>query len=223
MNLPSTRPLPASFFDSDVDIVAKSLIGTFVFKVDELGNRTGGKIVETEAYDQNDPAAHCHKDASKTRFSGSGSMRLKGGHAYVYPYRGMWCLNFTCGSEGFGSAVLLRALEPLSGLEIMRQRRIEGAQAVGLQAKDLKGASYLKHLCSGPAKLCEALGIDKSLDGHSLYAPPFELYARADEPTIRRGPRVGVTKAQDVLRRYAMDTNFLSNAGAKYPLSDSVE
>ena len=105
----------------------------------------------------------------------------------------------------------------------MRQRRIEGAQAVGLQAKDLKGASYLKHLCSGPAKLCEALGIDKSLDGHSLYAPPFELYARADEPKIRCGPRVGVTKAQDVLRRYAMDTTFLSNAGAKYPLSDSVE
>ena len=116
MNLPSTKSLPASFFDSDVDVVAKSLIGTFVFKVDDLGNRTGGKIVETEAYDQNDPAAHCHKDASKTRLSGSGSMRLKGGHAYVYPYRGMWCLNFTCGNEGFGSAVLLRALEPLSGL-----------------------------------------------------------------------------------------------------------
>ena len=80
-----------------------TLISTYLLTVDDGGNRTGGKIVETEAYDQDDLAAHCHQDADKRRREGSKSMLLQGGHAYIYPYRlsvsvekQMWCLNFTC-------------------------------------------------------------------------------------------------------------------------------
>jgi DNA-3-methyladenine glycosylase len=221
------KPLPRNFFAGDVEEVAKSLIGTFLFTADEGDNNTGGMIVETEAYDEPDPAAHCHEDADKRRRNKSGSMRLKGGYAYVYSYRinntEMWCLNFSSDGAGFCSAVLIRALRPICGIETMRQRRIEGAQASGAQATDLVGSNYLKHLCNGPAKLCEALGVTISLDGHSLNDPPFELRARDFEPKILCGPRVGVTKAENVSRRYALKgSDFISERGQKYPLSEIV-
>jgi DNA-3-methyladenine glycosylase len=226
------KPLRHNFFNGDVEEVAKSLIGTFLFTTDHGDTSTGGMIVETEAYDEPDPAAHCHEAADKRRLNSSGSMRLKGGHAYVYSYRinipsdpkkQMWCLNFSSGVTGVGSAVLLRALRPICGIETMRRRRIEGAQAAGAQAKDLTRSNYLKHVCRGPAKLCEALGVTFCLDGRCLNEPPFELRARDFEPKILCGPRVGVTKAEKVCRRYALKgSEFISERGQEYPLSEIV-
>ena len=221
IKLGGLKPLARNFFSGDVEEVAKSLIGIFLFTADQGGNYTGGMIVETEAYDERDPAAHCHEDANPRRRNHSASMRLKGGYAYIHPERNMWCLNFTSGVESVGSAVLIRALRPICGIATMRQRRIEGALAGGEEAKTLKGNNYLKHLCSGPARLCEALGIDNALDGKSLGRAPFDLRARDFEPKIMLGPRVNVPKAKDLLRRYALKgSEFISKRDQKYPLSE---
>jgi DNA-3-methyladenine glycosylase len=202
--------LGRDFFKPDVVTVAKALIGAFLVTVDNRGNLTGGKIIETEAYDETDPAAHCHPSADRRRFGRCGSMRMEGGHAYVYSYRinvphdekqQMWCLNFSCDREGFGSAVLIRALEPVWGPEMMQERRVKGIIGAGGEGKELQGPNYVKHLCNGPAKLCEAIGVAFDLDGKSLFDPPFELYDREDIPRIVCGPRVGVTKSPDAPRR----------------------
>ena len=224
LSIASLRPLPHDFFDTDVEVAAKALISTYLLTVDDGGNRTGGKIVETEAYDQDDLAAHCHQDADKRRREGSKSMLLQGGHAYIYPYRlsvsvekQMWCLNFTCDRENFGSAVLIRALQPLWGLELMRKRRRECYQAKYLDNEQ----NYHKYLCNGPAKLCESLNVTNLYDGVSLFKDPFKLFGRIDNPEIVCGPRVGIKKAAHSPRQYALcGSEFISMRGDKwYPLS----
>jgi DNA-3-methyladenine glycosylase len=174
-----------------VEIVAPDLIGRYLFTVVD-GDRVGGMIIETEAYDAADPAAHCHPEASSRRRAHSGAMQLAGGHAYIHGDRGMSCLNLTCDREGFGSAVLIRALLPREGIEVMAGRRGSHPAA----DKRIKGRSgaYQRYLCNGPSKVGEALKITAKNDGASLFEAPFELRSN-DEPIILlNGPRININK-----------------------------
>jgi DNA-3-methyladenine glycosylase len=119
------------------------------------------------------------------------------GHAYVYRSYGVhWCVNFVCEDVDVAAAVLIRALEPTEGIETMRARR-------RLDAEPL--------LCSGPGRLCQALGITREQDGLPLDEPPFRLDPRTEEPEIVRGPRVGITRAAELPWRYALaGSRFLS-------------
>ena len=138
--------------------VAPDLIGATL-----LVDGVGGAIVEVEAYDAEDPAAH----GFRGRTARNASMFGPPGHAYVYRSYGIhWCLNLVCEEAGSAAAVLIRALEPTHGIEEMRERR---------------GLVELRLLCSGPGRLCQALGVTREHDGLPLDAPPFELHAR-DSP-----------------------------------------
>jgi DNA-3-methyladenine glycosylase len=154
----------------------------------------GGVIVELEAYDHEDPAAHGYGNRRTAR---NASMFLPGGHAYVYRSYGIhWCLNLVCGKEGEAAAVLLRALEPIAGLDEMRARR---------------GLDDPRLLCSGPGRLCQALGVTREHDGLPLDRRPFELRPRRHDVELVRGPRIGITKAADVPWRYGLaGSRFLS-------------
>src|SRR4051794_39681921 len=171
----------------NVHEVAPELIGAEL-----LVDGVGGTIVELEAYDHQDPAAHGYGNRRTER---NASMFLPGGHAYVYRSYGIhWCLNFVCEDEGVASAVLIRALEPTQGLEAMRARR---------------GVDEPRLLLSGPGRLCQALAITGEHDGLPLDRAPFELPARRDTRDIVVGPRVGITKAVDRPWRYGL-------AGSRY-------
>ena len=170
-----------AFFDRSVHEVAPDLIG-----VTFLCDGVGGTIVEVEAYDHEDPAAHGYRG----RTARNASMFGPPGQAYVYRSYGIhWCVNFVCEAEGVASAVLLGALEPTDGCDSIRQRR---------------GRDDVRALCSGPGKLCEALGITSEHDGLALDAPPFELREREGTVEVARGKRVGITKAADREWRYAL-------------------
>ena len=179
-----------SFFDRNVDVVARDLIGT-TFLVDGVG----GVIVETESYDAGDPASHSF---GMRRADWTASMFGPPGHAHVYKVYGLhWCLNFVC---RVASAVLIRAMEPTHGIERMTRRR---------------GTDRPALLCSGPGRLCQALAITKSLDGASLMRPPMELVDRPARPAIVRGTRIGLTKGVEAERRFGLKGSlFLSK---KFP------
>jgi DNA-3-methyladenine glycosylase len=187
------KPLGPRFFARDVDVVARALIGTTL-----LFGKSGGIIVETEAYDPTDPAAHSYGNRQTAR---NAVMFGKPGHAYVYFIYGMyWCLNFVCRDA---SAVLIRALEPTHGLAAMARRR---------------GSDDPRTLCSGPGKLCDALGITGKHNGLSLFAPPFALTKRIAEPPIATGVRIGLTKAADLPRRYGLaNSPYLSRRFPELP------
>jgi DNA-3-methyladenine glycosylase len=166
--------------------VARQLIGVTV-----LVNGVGGRIVETEAYDGEDPASHSYSGPTERNVAMFGPPA----HAYVYRSYGIhWCLNFVCCEEGHGAGVLIRALEPVAGLEAMRERR-------GMTDEWL--------LCSGPGKLCQALGVTRALNGQSIAAPPFELRAAPEGIEVVSGPRIGISKAVDVPWRFGL-------AGSRY-------
>jgi DNA-3-methyladenine glycosylase len=169
--------------------VARELIGAELY-VDGVG----GVIVEVEAYDHEDPAAHGFGNRRTER---NASMFLPGGHAYVYRSYGIhWCLNVVCGDEGVAGAVLLRALEPTRGLAAMRARR---------------GLDEPRLLCSGPGRLCQALGVTREHDGLPLDRPPFQLRRRSAPVDVVTGPRIGITKAADLPWRYGLaGSRFLS-------------
>jgi DNA-3-methyladenine glycosylase len=176
------------FFARSVHAVAPDLVG-----VTFLCDGVGGVIVEVEAYDHEDPAAHGYRG----RTARNASMFGPPGHAYVYRSYGVhWCVNFVCEEEGSASAVLIRALEPTHGIDVMRQRR---------EVDDVRA------LCSGPGKLTRALGIAGEHDGLPLDRPPFELLPRDSEPNIAVGPRIGITKAVEQPWRYGLaGSRFLS-------------
>jgi DNA-3-methyladenine glycosylase len=180
--------LTRAFFARSVHEVAPELIGTTL-----LVDGVGGRIVEVEAYDQDDPASHGFRGATAR----TASMFGPPGHAYVYRSYGVhWCLNLVCAREGRAEAALVRALGPTSGLEAMRERR-------GVQAE--------RALCSGPGKLCQALGITRVHDGLALDVPPFELLARESQPRLAVGKRIGITRAVDQPWRYGLaGSPFLS-------------
>ena len=154
----------------------------------------GGVIVECEAYDHADPASH---GFGNRRTSRNGSMFLAGGHVYVYRSMGIhWCLNVVCGDPGVAGGVLLRALEPTHNLEAMIARR---------------GMSDVRLLCSGPGRLCQALGITGAQDGLRIDEAPFALRDRRAPVEIITGPRIGLSKAVDVPWRFGVaGSRFLS-------------
>lgn len=186
--MPKTPRLRRAFFNRSVHKVAPELIGATL-----LVNGAGGIIVEVEAYHHTDPAAHSYGGPTER----NAVMFGPPGYAYVYRSYGIhWCLNFVCEEEGSASAVLIRALEPTADLAAMRRRR---------------GLPELRDLCSGPGKLCEAMGVTHKHNGLALDRPPFELRARVDTPEIAVGPRIGITKAVDEPWRYGLKgSKFLS-------------
>jgi DNA-3-methyladenine glycosylase len=193
------KRLDQRFFQRPVEVVAPDLIGCYLFTT-VGGQRVGGMIVETEAYDGNDPAAHCHPEASQRRRARSDAMLLSGGRAYVHEDREMPCLNLTCDREGFCSAVLIRALFPREGIETMTRRRgvHPGADK---RIKERKG-SYTRLLCNGPSKVGEALGIAVEFNKRSLFELPFEIKARDQVPILLNGPRVNIKKGVEVAWRW---------------------
>lgn len=157
-------------FTHSAPTLAAALIGVTL-----LVDGIGGVIVETEAYDHLDPASHSVRGPTPRNRTMFGPPA----HAYVYRSYGIhWCLNLVCGAEP-GSAVLIRALRPTAGLDIMRARR---------------GMHLERLLCSGPGRLCQALGVTAGLDGHALFAAPFQLIDGAALDVIA-GPRIGLTRA----------------------------
>jgi DNA-3-methyladenine glycosylase len=171
--------LRRSFFARSVHEVAPDLIGTTL-----LVDGVGGRIVEVEAYDQEDPASHGYRG----RTPRTASMFGPPGHAYVYRSYGIhWCLNLVCGAEGVPEAALVRALEPTAGIDEQRRRR---------------GLDDLRALCSGPGKLCQALAVTRDHDGLPLDRAPFRLTEREEIPEIVTGPRIGLTRATELSWRY---------------------
>ncbi len=186
----TTRALPAEFFARSVHEVAPALIGATL-----LVDGVGGRIVEVEAYDQEDPASHGYRGRTER----NASMFGPPGHAYVYRSYGIhWCLNLVCEGEGMAAAVLVRALEPTHGLDAMRERR---------------GLDDPRLLCSGPGRLCQALDVTREHDGLALDRPPFELLADDRPVEVVSGPRIGITRAAELPWRYAeAGSRFLSRA-----------
>jgi DNA-3-methyladenine glycosylase len=177
------------FFDRSVHEVARDLIGCRV-----AVGETAGVIVETEAYEASDPACHAYIG----RTARNEVLFGPPGHAYVYLSYGIHSLlNFVTEREGSASAVLIRALEPTDGVELMRERR---------------GREDIEGLCSGPGKLTEALGVGLSLNGADLLQPPFDVSERSASlgaVEIVASERIGITKAADLPWRY-------SAAGSRY-------
>ena len=191
------RPLAAGFYDRATEIVARELLGCVLEHRTSQG-AVRGRIVETEAYlGPHDPA--CHAAAGLT--NRTRTLHGPPGHAYVYFIYGMhWCFNAVTRETGHGSAVLVRALEPLSGLPLMRRRRsVE---------RDVD-------LTSGPARLCEALAITRDQDGARLDRGPLRIL-RGDllpDEDIVITPRVGIRKAADWPLRFLVKGNrFISRA-----------
>jgi DNA-3-methyladenine glycosylase len=185
-----------TFFARDVHEIARELIGAELY-VDGVG----GRIVEVEAYDHEDPAAHGYRGRTER----NATMFGPPGYAYVYRSYGIhWCLNFVCEDVGVADAVLIRALEPLRGIESMIERR---------------GLDDPRLLASGPGRLCQALGVTRADDGLPLDRPPFELRERRTEPELVVGPRIGITKAADLPWRYGLaGSRFLSRPfGSRRP------
>jgi DNA-3-methyladenine glycosylase len=180
--------LTQAFFDRNVHEVAPDLIGATL-----LVRGVGGVIVEVEAYHHTDPAAHSHRG----RTDRNAVMFGPPGYAYVYRSYGLhWCLNFVCEGEGSASAVLIRALQPVTGLAAMGRRR---------------GTSVERLLCSGPGRLCQALAVTQAHNGLRLDRAPFALYVRAEAVELVAGPRIGISKAVERPWRYGLaGSPFLS-------------
>ena len=175
--------------------VAPDLIGVTL-----LVDGAGGPIVEVEAYDHEDPAAH----GFRGRTERNASMFGPPGHAYVYRTYGIhWCLNLVCEAEGSAAAVLVRALEPTHGLERLRARR---------------GLDDLRLLCTGPGRLCQALGVTREHDGLALDTSPFELLAATGRAEVVAAPRIGISVATEQPWRFcAAGSRFLSRPLPRSP------
>ncbi len=182
------KRLTRSFFNRSVLEVAPDLIGVTL-----LVNGVGGRLVEVEAYHHTEPAAHSFGGQTER------NAVMFGPPGYVYVYRSYgihWCLNFVCEPKGSAAAVLIRAIEPTAGLAAMRRRR---------------GLADERLLCSGPGRLCQALGITRANNGMALDRPPFELFARQGEEEVVAGRRIGLTKAVELPWRYGeKGSRFLS-------------
>ena len=177
------------FLERDADEAARLLLGCLLVRTLPEG-RIAARIVETEAYDQFDPASHSfHGMSHRTR-----AMFGPAGRAYVYFTYGMYyCFNVTLGKPGTGSAALIRAVEPIEGMDIVERRR--GRTGVGC--------------VNGPAKLCQALGIGPDLYGHDLRKDPLRLVVGTLQDSERVGisTRIGITRAVERERRFTIAGN----------------
>lgn len=184
--------LPQSFFEQDSVTLAQALLGKRLVH-EAADGAVAGIIVETEAYDQSDAASHSYKgETARTK-----AMFGPGGHAYVYFTYGMhYCFNVVSGPDGHGQAVLIRALEPVKGIELMEQRRHK---------------EKVTELCNGPAKLVQAMGITKADYGKELWHGTLRIEDTELTPEIVSGPRIGISKAVDVPWRFWIkDSKFVS-------------
>lgn len=181
--------LPVAFFERPADRVARALIGTVMVSTIG-GRRTAGRIIETEAYLGT-------ADAASHGFSGRATERTAAlfgppGAWYVYRSYGMhWCSNLVCAPVGVANGVLIRALEPLDGLDVMRERR---------------GDVPDHALCGGPGRLCAALGITLELGGLPMRSSPVRVYAGDEFPDemVLATPRIGITRAADAPLRFVV-------------------
>jgi DNA-3-methyladenine glycosylase len=174
-------PLDAAFYSRPVLDVAQDLLGCVV-----RHGATAGVIVETEAYHESEPACHAHVGVTGRTHVLFGPP----GRAYVYRSYGIHALlNAVCEPEGVGAAVLIRALEPVEGIEAMRARR---------------GLERVEDLCSGPGKLTQALAIELDLNQSDLEAGPITIEPASGEVEIAAGTRVGITKAAELPWRFAI-------------------
>lgn len=185
-------PLPREFYDRDTVAVAKDLLGCFLVHRTPEGT-TAGRLVETEAYLQGDPACH----AARSMTPRNKVMFGPPGYAYVYFTYGMhYCFNVVSQAEGVGEAVLIRALEPVYNIDLMQQRR---------------GRERLKDLCSGPAKLTQAMGIGIEQNCADLITGELYLCAGAAESAIITTTRIGIREGTELpLRFYLQDSRYVS-------------
>ena len=211
------------FLENPSDVAAPLLLGCTLTRTITLNgekHKLVARIVETEAYDQDDPASHAFGGLSER----NEAMFGPAGHLYVYVSYGMHhCCNVVCGPEGFGSGCLVRAVEPLEGVEVMRELREAGRAGkahTGRAGKEQaerarKHPLKLRDLTNGPGKVCAALGIDKGLYGHDLTVEPLVLDFAPLLPgeTIGCSPRVGISKNANAQKRFFIEENaFVSRA-----------
>lgn len=183
----STAAAPFRFED-DAWVVAPRLVGATL-----MLDGVGGRIVEVEAYDRSDPASHTFRGPTRR----NAAMFGPPGRVYVYRSYGIhWCFNIVCREEGHGAGVLVRAIEPLHGLDRMRERR---------------GTVDDRLLCAGPGRVCQALAIDIGHSGMRVESAPFRLLPPDEPVEVRSGPRIGITRATDVPWRFGLaGSKFLS-------------
>ena len=203
------------FLENPSDVAAPLLLGCTLTRTITLNgekHKLVARIVETEAYDQDDPASHAFGGLSER----NAAMFGPAGHLYVYVSYGMHhCCNVVCGPEGFGSGCLVRAVEPLEGVEVMRELREAGRAGKEQAERARKHPLKLRDLTNGPGKVCAALGIDKELYGHELTVEPLVLEFTPLLPgeTIGSSPRVGISKNIDAPKRFFIEGNeFVSRA-----------
>lgn len=203
------------FLENPSDVAAPLLLGCTLTRTITLNgekHKLVARIVETEAYDQDDPASHAFGGPSER----NAAMFGPAGHLYVYVSYGMHhCCNVVCGPDGFGSGCLVRAVEPLEGVGVMLELREAGRAGKAQAERARKHPLKLRDLTNGPGKVCAALGIDKELYGHELTVEPLVLEFAPLLPgeTIGRSPRVGISKNIDAQKRFFIEGNeFVSRA-----------
>jgi DNA-3-methyladenine glycosylase len=191
-----TKALHPEDFIGDSHDVARALMGAIL-----LVDGVGGRIVETEAYDREDPASHSYGGPTPRNQAMFGPP----GRAYVYRSYGIhWCLNFVCREQGHGAGVLIRAIEPLHGIDKMRKRR---------------GVDDVRLLCAGPGRVGQALAIEHGMNGMRLDRKPFRVLAPDAPVEVVTGPRIGITKAAEVHWRFGLaGSPFLSR---RFPFASS--
>ena len=185
------KPLPREFYEQDTLELARHLLGKVLVHISSEG-LTAGMIVETEAYGQRDPACH----ASRGMTQRNAAMFGPAGMAYVYLVYGIYyCFNVVSGEEGAGEAVLVRALEPLEGLDLLHKRRQKARKRTDLM--------------SGPGKLCVAMAINKGHNNRSLIEKPLFVAEgeTVDRTAVACAPRIGISQATDKEWRYYLKEN----------------
>jgi DNA-3-methyladenine glycosylase len=197
--------LTENFYTQDTITVAKALLGTYLVHESKEGI-TVGRIVETEAYLWGDPACHAYRRKTKR----NATMFGPAGNAYVYQIYGIhYCINVVTAPEGVGEAVLIRALEPINGIDLMQLRR---------------GIEVWKNLCNGPGKLVQAMGISRSMDGISLLGEDIYILSADTLPDknakfdMITTTRIGITQGVELPYRFYIS----GNACVSYPVKKTL-